>query len=635
MTFFKSSGLKRHRRPELMLVGILLCSALYMWVRPYVGLRHDAQLYLGQTLFLSDPQGLIHDVFFVHGSQDRYSVASWILSEIYRSFGLAKGQFALLLAAQIALLAAAYRWIARFVQPRELWMGFVLLIVMQRLYGGHAIFAFGERFVTARTFSEPLLAWSLVLLAERRWVGSTACWVLGALAHPLMALPVLAVAWVRGVMNDWRWSWALAGVIPLLGLGALGLEPFAGLTRTYDPEWWSWIEKVSRHVLVGRWGAVDYMTLLVDGLVLAAAHRHLAFRRQWWAAVLLATGLLVLISLVLGDWARIQLIVQLQLWRVHWLAHMLALLCLPAVVLTLWRLDGSARVAGLALLAAVVGANSRSEETWPMLIWAALWLYASIRAWMPSNPNLLRLAAAVSVVMAAIGSLQGVLVNLDALGTPGLRTLGQPHAVLLILLLSTPALSLPLSGALLERASRFRGFAIVSAVGLLVAAAIGANEWDRRPSWTRYIEENYDRPHPWRHLIPVESQVYWHPSALPTWALLRRASFVSYEQGAGLLFNRGTAIDYGRRTWLLERISFQEQICKVIAALPGAGDEDFRACFPSEALITTVCTAKLAPDFLIFEKRLARGWVAEWTAQDPNGKPLYTFHLHNCAAYRN
>lgn len=634
MTFSASPLADPVQSRRLRATGLLLCIALYLWVRPYHGIRHDGLLYLGQTFMQSDPQGLVHDMFFAFGSQDSYSVVSWFLSLVYQASGVASGQFLVLLIAQVALLAAAYRWMARYVDPRELWVGFVLLIVMQRLYGGFAIFAFGERFVTARTFAEPLLLWSFVLVAERRWAWAAGTWSLGALAHPLMAIPVLAIVWVRGVMADRRVVWLLLGILPLLALGYFDVAPFSGLMRSYDVEWLRLIEKVNRQVLVAHWGTVDHMSLLTDCLVLATAHHYLPFRKPWWAAVVMVSGLLTMASLLLGDLAKNQLIIQLQLWRVHWIAHLLALLCLPAVFMALWRLQCSARVAAWALVASVIGANSRSDDMWPALIWAALWLLGGVRAWVPSRPALWKLGTAVSIAMVLIGSLQGLLVNLDALPGATLRTLGMQPALWILLVASIPVVTLPVTAVLLHGVVKLRRFYFLLLL-LAVAgwAALGAREWDRRSDWTRYIETHAFTPHPWQGLIPIDAQVYWHPTSLPTWALLRRASYVSYEQGAGLLFNRGTAMTYKARSGALEKLAFQERICKLLVVLPGEAQESLNECFPTDDLVRSVCKAPQAPDFVIFNKRLSRAWLAEWTPTDVNGKPIQSVHLHGCAGY--
>src|SRR5947207_3334034 len=56
------------------LVALLL--ALNALARPYVGLRHDSQMYCAQVLNRVEPGAYADDLFFRYGSQDQFSAFS-------------------------------------------------------------------------------------------------------------------------------------------------------------------------------------------------------------------------------------------------------------------------------------------------------------------------------------------------------------------------------------------------------------------------------------------------------------------------------------------------------------------------------------------------------------------------------
>lgn len=60
------------------LAGALLGLAMLLLVRRYWGIDHDATLYLGQALAQRWPGNFANDLFFLHGSQGRYTLFPWL-----------------------------------------------------------------------------------------------------------------------------------------------------------------------------------------------------------------------------------------------------------------------------------------------------------------------------------------------------------------------------------------------------------------------------------------------------------------------------------------------------------------------------------------------------------------------------
>lgn len=537
-------------------------------------------------------------------------------------------QIALPTLCHVALLAVVLV-LLRPLPVVERWLGLAAIAGLSHTYGGLGIFAFAERFLTARTLAEPLALGALALLVYNRIAWGVLAILAAAALHPLVALPAVVVGWVLLVQQDRRWAWlGLLALLPLF-LAWSGRVPFNALLQTYDEEWWQLVDLANTQVLLSRWTVVDWQIVVLDLAVLTAAARILPQPlRRLVAAIAIATMGLLLVSVVGADWWRNVLITQLQVWRVLWLAHVLSLALLPAVASHLWRYGPKGRLAMLALAAAVIAINGSWEWGWVFLAWTAVTVlllhYPTVL-----RPSIQQLAAAATL-LAVLGL--SVVVALRVLAQLGSQAEGLDVGAWLLVFFTMPAVSMLLAVGL------FVGFARGRVVGLaalsiaVVAFAVAAASWDRRTEWIRYVETGLQRSHPFAALIPETAQVYWHDELASTWLLLRRPNYYSQAQGAGLLFNRNTAMEFGRRHAQIAPLSLQSQLCRLIAALDN-GREDPSDCLPSEEFVEELCAAPERPDFMVFQRRLTRGVVASWTF-NPGADTARTFHLYDCQQFR-
>lgn len=618
-------------RPHSVLLAALLALVLWTLSRPYGGLAHDGILYLGQALLHLRPEAMSKDIFFEFGSQDRFSLFSRLLAWLYQRLDLPLVQVLVLTACHAALLVASWLLMTP-IAPTQRWLGLAALAVLSHQYGGHAIFAFAERFVTARTLAEPLALLSLVACTRGRVRLSLATLVACALVHPLVALGAATTVWVWLVFHDRRWLLGLAVVPAGLLLGAIGVAPLDQLLRRYDPTWWAIVETVSRHVLVSTWGHEDWSLLTFDmGLLALAARWFPPPLARVCHAVLIACALLVTCSLLVSDHLHNVLITQLQLWRVLWIAHLLALALLPALSLRAWSQGPHGRMLAIALVTAATAVYARWPAGWVFLLWVLLTL------------SLGRLPGAVTPAFARAVSLASgvVLVALSA------AVFQSHHEVLtarrdastlanaVLLLVTIPAISLPVAAVLL-RLERRR--AVAAAIVLLAgAAAWGVTHWDRRPDMTRAIESGLHDDHPFRHHLPPHAQVMWWRFPAATWVLLQRPNYWSGTQGSGLLFNRDTAVEFMRRHRLFEGLGVQEHLCRAMHALnaeasEGVQDSSLNECVPTSELMRKFCRADRGPTHLVFERRFDVA-LAAWTVPATAG-PQRTWYLYDCADFR-
>ena len=285
--------------------------ALWLLARPYVGLRHDGILYAGQALLQLLPETMSRDIFFEFGSQDRFSLVSRALAGLYARWGVDVVQIMVPTLCQLALMVAAY-WLLRSLPMQERWLGLAAVAVMSHIYGGYAIFSFGERFLTGRTLAEPLAFAALILLMHGRWLLAGLCVCAAALLHPLVALPVIVIGWVHLCLQDRRWAWAALSMAVPLALGVAGVVPFAGLFETFDESWWAAVVKHNGHVLVSLWLVADWQIVVLDLAVLAGASRILAGPIAGLArATLIGSIVLICVSAIGADLFRNVLVTQL------------------------------------------------------------------------------------------------------------------------------------------------------------------------------------------------------------------------------------------------------------------------------------------------------------------------------------
>ena len=605
----------------------LLVAAAWLLARPYVGLRHDGLLYLGQIMLQWDPGVFSRDLFFEFGSQDRFSIAAPVLANLYRHVDFAKAQIVLVMASQLAVVLAAFALLRRAgATSAECVLGLVALGVMSHNYGGWVIFSFSERFVTGRTFAEPFALLALLLIDRNRVAAGMVAMAASLVFHPLVAVPAMAVAWGVLVLRDRRWAWALVAVPAALALGAAQIDPFSRLVTVFDDEWFKAVRRANGHIFVTEWHVEDLEAVVFDCAVLWVAARLFPTVGALLRVTAIATVALYCISALGTDGLHNVLLTQIQLWRVHWLTHLLALTLLPALLVRAWRQDDTvSHILVFVVAAAAVSLNVRYSSSTLLMLCAAsaLWLYAKRP---PISPGLLKAARAAAAVALIAVSVLILLETSRQLASARGHDLGLSYFILLAV--TAPVLSIP-AALLLLHAWRHGRPAAAGALAVAAAGVVfGLTHWDQRPPWTRYFEDNLRTEHPWEKLIAPTEQVLWWDEAPRVWGLLHRASYYSILQGAGLLFNRGTAIEHQRRAKVTGPIQMQRDVCDLMSTIGAEGVD--AECWPTMEAIEDVCRADSLLRYVIIDRKLARGAIADWSPM-PN---FTTFHLHDCKQIR-
>ncbi|RZL37836.1 MAG: hypothetical protein EOP35_07500 [Rubrivivax sp.] len=612
----------------LKLAAMLAIGACMLMSHPYEGLRHDGVLYLGQALLHSRVPALSQDTFFAGGSQDSYSIYAHLMVPLYRHFGLLTTHVAVLMTGWLLMLGAVLALLRRL-EPSglvPLW-GALAFAVMSPIYGGITIIGYGEPFVTARSFAEPLLLWSLVALLDGRKGAAAALQILAAGFHPLMSLPVIVTSWCYLIQSQRRWLW-LAALVPAVWLAALaGVRPWEGLLKTYDPYWWALVETSNPMVMLSTWTLDDQLRVVLDLAILLAVARSRpadAWTRLLYALIATAVGL-VSLTAIGTDALHSVLVTQLQVWRVHWIVHLVAMALAPWLVVRFYRLGGLWPVSACALLLALLNSHASMGHGVATL---SLWALVCVAA-------LGGHAVSGGVVRVACGCILLCVLGLsayqlqDQLGEISWQTPETFWSDGFGRIAASPVVAAFGFATLLFLAGKGRpgALAALSLSALLVGTAVF--NWDQRPDLARAVEIPTGSAHPFAAHLPANATVYWPYYLVPVWSMLERPSHYSAQQGAGLLFNRDTALIFGARKETYRTIRSDRESCRS-ASLMTKDSAARRACdMPALDRLTALCGQQDRPDFMVLPGRLPWEPLATWSPAR-HREPPQSYALYAC-----
>lgn len=608
---------------------------LWLITRPYRGVRHDAILYTGQMLARLLPDRLGPDLFFFYGSQDKYSVFSWLAAPLVARFGIGPTELVLLLLCNLLFAVACWNLMAPWI-PRPLcWLGLLFVSVLPHTYGGLGAFSYAEPFLTARSFGEPFALLALSQLLRRRFAAACAFALLGMAFHPLIVLPVLIVGWGVLIQGRVRWLWLALFLVVPLGLAIAGTPPFAGLLQRYDADWLPIVQVHNANAFIASYNVLDWAPLAFDAIVLGLCLRLEAIApalRRAIKSVLASVALLTVLWWLGADVLHDVLLTQLQLWRIYWPLHLLAMMLLPWVGVEFWQRGWVGVWCVGALILAAVAVLSNWETGWLCVAWALLAVLADFIRTKVSRPVAIAAAVASLVATLAISVRVAQFTQMavdqfpDRFGhvVPAMIVIGLPPVGALLALVLVALAGTGASG---------RAAAVAfAAAGVLFGVAV----WDQRSPWQLRLESQAVAAAPlFDSEIPAGATVYWEGNVVEPWLLARRASFLSDEQSSGLLFNRATALEYARRERVVAPFEAQREICGAIAHAAVQRQSAPPPCALPVESVLTVCRASAHPDFLVFAKPLPLPAEAEWHDLKPGlGAAGHSFYLYSCARLR-
>lgn len=598
-----------------------ITAAAWILSNPYHGIRHDGILYLGQALFCLYPETFQKDIFFQYGSQANFTLFPLIEATSIDLFGIGPGIVLLLVVGQIAFFITLFWCLRLFLRGPYLWLGLLFVGVFPHDYGGLGVFSYGENFLTARTLAEPLCLYGLGLALRDRVLAATIAFIVAFAIHPLMTVPAILLWWIwASLRTPALWWLAVAGLLPV-ALSILAIEPFSLLTKTYDDLWWEGVRLNNGHTLLSLWEWQDWQRLFFDIAIMWLGIQLAGPRlRTFLKALILMAIAGLLVSGLGADLLRNVLITGLQLWRVHWLLHLFAIALVPWCCLHLLRSGVRVKRVGALLVSVALLALDLPGGGVALIVALALLRWDRVTALRLSRGVewLVRLSFLVVVLMVIGRQAWGVSLPSGTwaeFGAGWSARLAQPA---FLGLLGTTLL--------LWQAHRFG--CILKGVVAAALLGFGLSHADQRSGWPRYVESHFDSLPVFQAYLRPGDQVYWQSNyygLLGSWVLLKHPCYLTDPQGAGLLFNRSTALEFMKRSSVFKRLTIQEAVCAIQNSLEG-GDR----CRIDEDLLDDVCSRSPGLGAFISESHFSGRVAAEWSLPLPDGQGGKSFYLYLC-----
>ncbi len=599
-------------------IALILAAAMLL-SHPYTGVRHDGTLYAGDALARLLPGEFHDDLYFLYGSQGRFTLLPALYAKLIEVFGLGVGTIIGMLAA-FALYLAATTYLVSWLAPKRLRLVCILAVVLGwSIYGGNRIFGYSEAFLTARSFSEPAVLFGLGALMRGRRLLAGVLLIIALIVHPLIGAGGVLAAWIILVREDRRWiALAVVGAVMFAVLGAIGTGPFADVFARYDDQWLALVHEANGHAFVSRWFVLDYGIVLFNLVVLWFVARLVdGGRLRGFVLAVVVAGLgATLVSLVAVDLLQNPFFGKLQIWRALWIMQWTAMATLPLALFALWQRGEHGRIVALLLATGWIAPFSVA----PGLLAILAVVIELLRDRIKVTRTTTRIVGAVAVIAGVSIAIQyeARVFKLGMLLDQPLRSmLGQAFAMN-VLLLGAALLALRMLPKLGFTAPIF---ALLIFVGSFML-------WDQRGVWTRKLEAYTLGVHIWPGLIEPDAKVYWYRDLIAPWVLLGHGNYYTQQQGSGAVFSRDMVIELDKRRKVSSLLDFQEQICRMMNNL----NEKATSCEPDAAAVRTVCSEG-GIDYIVLQSTLEGATpLANFSTGVVENGYEKRFYLYRCSA---
>lgn len=595
-----------------------LLAALWLLGRRYGGIVQDASLYLVQGMRKLDPNTFGKDLFFAYGSQDAYTVFPHLYAQLIDWCGIGAAAAIVTIAGQLAFFAAALALTLRVASGPARWWSLALVAVISGYYGGIGVHRLAEPFATARSLAEPLVLSALACTLAERHRFAFAALAAAMFVHPLVAAPGIAAVllWHMGGRLWLLWLLSL-----LTALTAAVFLSWDAVTPPLDSLWREVVVERSPQVFVSQWLLPDWSRMLwglcVAYLALAAVDAPVGRLIHASAATCLAG---VTASWIAVDLLHSAVAAGLQMWRAHWLLHFLAILLVPVVVANLWRSGNAARVAAACVAASCCFGRAELPAAAVLSI-VSLGMAVSERR----SPRWLgEIAYRLLLVAVLCAAVAGLLFELQSRMPPTYDTSGLLGWTDHVNTVASIGGLLPV--AVLVWSISYSRHDVVAFVLAAAAFSLSIVVWDARKPWPLLLEQSGAGANPFRDVLPSDAVVFWPGPYGKAWFALGRPSWISVDQGAGVVFNRGTAVEYARRARESRAVQSANDNCMMVAQ---------PVCSINLGPARELCERPGGPSHLVLSGRVwGRSAIATWpmpASIRPGPQNLYLYSCRDLA----
>jgi len=621
----------RWQRTAVTIALALMLVLLWTLTHRFGGLTRDAHLYAYQALARIHP-ALASDIYLKNTSQDRFTIFSPLYAAFISAFGLNTAGALLLGLCAAWFLAGAWFLARALSNAGTAWLAVAMLIVTVGHYGAYDVFHFSEDYLTARSLAEALVVTALAChFCGWRWAGL----LVGALAmfvHPLVALPGLLLLTCSWAGPNLSVIGACAGVLAALAISTAALvSPLAAhYFVVMNPAWLEVVRERSQFLFLQLWRPRDWdlnARPLICVAIAAATLEDPRLRKICISAALVgAAGLAV--ALVAGLLGPVAILLQGQAWRWLWITGLIGVILLPATALRMWRDCRCGPLCALLLLSAWT--FSQIDGSVAASLTLLLWLS---RERINRRIALYLRWAAVGLAIVILG---WTIFNCRTLLSPTFDFRDAPMLVQRlrnIFGLTIPAVLLIGPFWFLIRRCRSLWVPALCCAALAATSAFML-PLAFRPTRSFASAADVREFSGWRKAIPPTANVYvadGGDSPIFAWFVLRRPSYLSVDQSAGVVFSRTTAREVRHRARDLRPLMPRDwrllsKIRKRRLRKPAAKNPPIKALTPR--ILVGICKDPLL-GFVIARQNVGFGALSH-----EHAGPWKNWNLYNCAQVR-
>lgn len=535
----------------LVFVGV----ALWLTAFPYRGIYHDGRVYTLFALARNHPDWYASEIFLTAGKQSSFTVFPAIQAMVIGWTGISGASLALTLLGGLSWVAASRVFTRSILSGWGGALAFLLLVGTWLPYhpnfSAYDFFNVTENFVSPRIWAASFVVVGLALqIGHGKKFPCFLVLAIGVLTHPLIGIwGLLAALLVEVNRRDEKALWKISAAFVM----ALLLTVWLPDELRMDREWRAIVAATDPSAFPSPWSRFRFGHVCwLLGVLMFAARRALGQLARLYAV----TAWLLFAGLLTYCWIEtfpLQLLVQIQPWRVVWLA---------TVVSVVGIIDWG-----------IVAMRSSGRQSWLFVVVAALFFVRELAYGIPGLVVMLlfavdglvrsRLTLGIhrsTFRLARKGTLLAVcLLPMFWMVDRFLEFMyvgdGWTDAWGLTLFLTgffrrggfgvVPLLAFAFLSWVSLRPGRIRAGAALAGICLVVALF----NWDaRRPTQVRH-EEKYggERHRPFQGMISHGDVVYWPSDPSAVWYRAGAVNYLAQVQAYGIIFSRPLAIELRRR----------------------------------------------------------------------------------------
>ncbi len=545
-----------------------------------------------------NPSAFVRDPLFMFGSQDSYTIFTPLYAGLISLLGVEKAALWGTLAEGALFVSACWMLCRALPLKTGRYLVFLLLVSTQLVYCVNQYNYFGslrisEPFMTARNLSVAVALMGLSFAFQGKKAHS---WLLALLAtafHPLMGgwFLLLLLVWSLNLRTRTVWLLGIAVVSVLAGLAISD----TGIFTTMSPEWAHYV-RLNSGIVFPHLQEQQRLSLYVAGYAMLyfAGRFGAPTLRDWYRRILAISFSANLLFWFSGTYAPSALIMQLQLWRVNWLALIFAVIAIVDLARRAWLGGRTRRLISLSIGTVFLLWPWGSV---PLLLMCGSFPARSLRFarlllrryherfWQGMKiVEVILLVLWVGYILAAAGivgrEFSGASPGGEAVSgaIPSLRHVSTKD--LLMGIGFTGGSGLVALTAWLLLSTRLRAVAIVGTLVLTLVVTPWA--WDVQAARDR--EGDYQEYREFEKIIKPGDTVYWRQRPLAVYQSLRTANYVSTVSAIGLVFSEERTKEVTRRLQRVALAGEDERLIasslserdKAIAAHRRRGDEEFK-----------------------------------------------------------